>query len=288
MKQSKKIFVSALIGAALLLIISACGKNSTNPSDNPSITQDAAESIAGNLAYTTGGMLDQLMDLSSFATVDGMNRVEEKYPGDHFVFTREYDQLTGEWTIHIERERGTAGQIPYAFVSRDYTLKYLNALGQAQQYYVSGADTARTIHFNVLQGAGRHVTRRLSQQLNELNANWTVTNAHQDIITVNGDYYRAAVDTIRTFFRVRTSDHDLELTVNDLVMPRGSDPALINAISGHVSGHFHADITFTSGDSYSEHTIDRDFDIIIGGGRAEIEIGDADFIADILTGELVE
>ncbi|MBM4403540.1 MAG: hypothetical protein FJ042_04035 [Candidatus Cloacimonetes bacterium] len=276
--------IGACLGIALISLFSACEENT----NNPSITQDAAESIAGNLAYSTGGMIDQLVDLSSFATSDGMDKLEQKYPRDYFVFTKTYDIDTEEWSIHIERERGTAGLIPYAFVSRDYTLKFLNSTGQAQQYYITGADTARTIQFNIVQGQGRHVTRRLSQQLNEVNANWTLTNAHQNIITINGDYYRAAVDTIRTFFRVRTSDHYLEFNLTDLIMPRGSGPGIVNAISGQITGHFHADITFTSGTSYSEHTIDRYFDIQIGGGQADIDIGNATFRANILSGELIE
>ncbi len=289
MKKLSSIRLTAILcGLALILLLAACEKNSTNLEETPTISKDAAESLAGDLAYSTGGTIDQLMDLSTFATVNGMEGLDAKYPNTYFDITRTYDPVSGEWSIHIERERGTSGSIPYAFVNRDYTLKYMDALGQAQQYYVVNADTARTIQFNVVQGSGRHITRRLSQQLNQLHAEWTVTNANQNFITINGTYNRAAVDTIRTWNRVRTSDHTLQLNVAEMSVPRGGYPALVNAISGHITGHFHADVTFTQGDSYSEHTIDRDIDIVIGSGRAEIEIGSESFIADIVSGELVD
>lgn len=289
MKQISFARFSALCcGIALILILAACGDKNTNLNDTPTITKDAAESIAGDIAYSTGGTIDQLMDLSSFATAGGLDKLEAKYPDDYFDFQRIYDPVAGVWTIHIERERGTAGQVPYAFVSRDYILQYLNAAGQPQQYYIVNADTARTIVFQVVLGEGRHVTRRLSQQLNDLHADWMVTNANQSVVTVNGTYYRAAVDTIRTVNRLRASDHNLQLNIIDVTLPRGSAPSLVNAISGHITGHFHADITFISGTSYNEHTIDRDIDILIGSGKADIGIGTNTYQADLLTGELLE
>jgi hypothetical protein len=289
MNQLKASIIPALLcGAALVLLLAACGESATNVNNTATITKDAAESIAGDIAYSTGGTIDQLIDLSSFATAGGLDNLEAKYPGDYFDFQRTYDPVTGQWTIHIERERGTQGQIPYAFVSRDYLLQYLDAGGLPQQYYITNADTARTILFQVVQGEGRHVTRRLSQQLNQLSANWTVTNANQSILTINGTYFRAAVDTIRTVNRLRASDHNLQLNVSNLTLPRGSGPTLVNAISGHITGHFHADITFISGTSYNEHTIDRDIDILIGSGRADIAIDDKTYQADLLTGELLE
>jgi hypothetical protein len=228
------------------------------------------------------------MDLSAFATVNGMDELDAKYPDTHFDISKTYDPENGEWSIHIERERGSIDSIPYAFISRDYTLKYMNSLDQPQQYYVVDADTARTIQFNVIQGTGEHKTRRLSQQLNELNAEWIVTNANQDYLIIDGNYNRAAIDTIRTWNRTRTSDHNLQLNISDMSVPRGGQPSLLNAISGHITGHFHAEMTFTHGESYNEHIIDRDIDIVIGSGRAEIEIGPESFTADMESGELIE
>lgn len=277
-----------LSGALMLFSFGACGKNSTEISQNPSIEKDAAETITADLAYDTGGTLDQLIDLSTLATAGGFEGLKGRYPDKHFSIQKTYDPVLGQWTIHIERERGILGQIPYAFISRDYLLQYLDAEGMPQQYYITAADTARTINFQVLGGQGRHQTRRLSQQLNQLNANWVLTNANQSVVTVNGTYYRAAVDTIRTYMRVRTSDHNLQLNITDLTLPRGSSPTLVNAISGVITGHFHADITFTNGSSYSENVIDRDINIVIGSGQASISLGSGTYLGDIVSGELVD
>lgn len=290
--MNKKIqtWILLLLGViAMAFALIACGDNSTiSVDETPSITKDAAESIASNIAYDTGGTIDQIMDLNTFATAGGFDTLKEKYPVTHFIFDKTYDPVEGKWSIHIERERGTSGLIPYAFVSRDYILQFLDGDGEAQQYYITDADTARTVNFQVVQGYGRHLTRRLSQQLNQLNANWILTNAHQDIVTINGTYYRAAVDTIRTFLRVRTSDHNLQLNIENLTMPRGQAPSVIGAISGSITGHFHADITFTSGSSYSESVIDRDINILIGSGQAEIGINNQSYLSNLTTGELLE
>lgn len=281
-------WIAMLLGGSLMIFtLAACGENTTEIHETPTIAKDAAETIASNIAYDTGGTIDQLIDLNTFATAGGLSNMKSRYPDTYFNIDKTYDPLEGKWSIHIERERGISGQIPYAFVSRDYILQFLDRDGVPQQYYVTNADTARTINFQVVQGQGRHRTRRLSQQLNQLNANWTLTNAHQNIVTVNGTHYRAAVDTIRTFLRVRTSDHNMQLNITDLTLPRGSSPTLVSAISGTVTGHFHADITFTNGSSYTENVIDRDINIVIGSGRAVIGIDGQSYQGDLKTGELL-
>jgi len=285
MKMMHLLWIIPLLG---LFSLTACGENGTEINQNPSIEKDAAETIIANLAFDTGGTIDQLVDLSTLATPDGFDGLKGRYPGTYFNFQKTYDPVLGKWTIHIERERGVSGQIPNAFVSRDYLLQYLNSEGMPQQYYVTASDTARTIIFQVLSGQGRHQTRRLSQQLNQLTANWTLTNANLDNVTVNGIYYRAAVDTIRTYMRERSSDHNLQLNIFDLVMPRGSSPNLVNAISGLITGHFHALITFSNGSSYTENVIDRDINIVIGSGQASISLGSETYLGDIKTGELID
>jgi len=288
MRTSKRfLHVCMVLGVVGLLFITACGKTTApNDTSNPTANRDAAEVIASDIAYQTGGTVDQIADVCLFATADGLNNMKSKYPDTYFNIQKTYNGSTGIWAIHIERERGTAGLIPYAFFARDYTLQYLNEADEFQQHYVVGADTARTIQFNVVQGTGRHITRRLSQQLNQLTAHWTVTNANQNIVTVNGDYSRAAVDTLTYWNRIRTSDHTLLLTIQDLTVPRGENPNIANAISGHITGHLHAEITFTNGTAYNESVIDRDIDITIGNGQGNIDINGTTYRSDISNGEL--
>ena len=285
------IFVKAIVvimGLIILGAVSGCDDKTTNPVLDYTASDDAAEVIAGNIAYQTGGTVDQMADLCLFATPDGLTRIEEKYPNTYFIFQKIYNPDSQEWEIHIERERGIAGYVPYAFYSRDYRLQFLNAQGFPQQYYIAGGDTARTISFDVLEGSGIHKTHRISQQLNELTAQWTVSNAHQDNVTINGNYYRAAVDTISVFNRMRSSDHNLQLNIVDVVVPRDGDTLMVDAISGNISGHFHADIVFISGANYSENTVDRDINITFGGGRANIALAGRNYMADLMSGELIQ
>jgi len=288
--KTKKILIrfGVILSVLSFLCLAACGDNDnvSTPTTTPTADRDAAEAIASDIAYETGGTVDQIADVCMFANADGMTKMSSKYPDRSFVIQKTYNTVTGVWTIHIERERGIAETIPYAYFSRDYTLQYLNASGIAQQHYVAGADTATTILFNVIQGNGRHITRRLSQQLNQLTAHWTVTNANQDIVTINGDYNRAAIDTLSYWNRKRISDHALQLNIQDLTVPRGENVNVANTLSGHITGHFHADITFIQGTAYNEGVVDRDIDITIGSGQGNIVINGLTYRSDISSGEL--
>ena len=275
-----------IILAVGLLSMTACAKKTTEADTNPTASRDAATTIASNLAYDTGGTVDQMADLSTFTTTDGLENLKNKYPSNTFTITKTYDAITGIWSIHIVRERGIDGTVPYALMTRDYTLQFLNADGIFQQNYVTGADTARTVHFNVVDGYGRHETHQLTQMLTQLTAHWTVTNAHQDYITINGDYYRAAVDTLTNPHHTRVSNHTLQLAVHDVVAPRGVDSEFAGAISGSVTGHYHASITFIIGTEYNERIVDRDINIVFGSGRADIVINATTYRSSLETGEL--
>jgi hypothetical protein len=60
-----------LLSSKMLLSLSSCGENSTEPDQTPTIERDAAETITASLAYNTGGTIDQLIDLNTFATAAG-------------------------------------------------------------------------------------------------------------------------------------------------------------------------------------------------------------------------
>jgi len=270
------------------IMISSCEKKTTEVDDTPELQKEAAMVIAGNVAYQTGGMVDQIADLCAFVTPTGLDKLSDKYSNKDFIFTRTYNDTTGVWSIHIERERGIPDSIPYAYILRDYTLQYLNSNGIAQRHYIEAGDTARTVHFNVINGFGRHKTRRISQQLNQLTAQWTITNANLPNVTINGNYYRAAVDTLQNNNRTRISDHTLLLDAQDIVAPRGQHIGFANAISGTLTGHFHADITIISGTDTSQRIIDRDINVVFGGGRSNININGTVYDASLATGELIE
>lgn len=270
-----------------LLFVTGCEK--ANP-DKLTADRDAAETTAGAIGLNTGGALDQISDLCDFLVPDLTQALDKHFPKTYFILNKAYNVGTGTWTIHIERERGIAGDTPYAYINRDYTLQFLNAGGFPQQLYVTGIDTARTVHFNVTQGSGTHRTRRISQQLDSLYAAWTITEAHLPIVTINGVYARAAVDTISGWDKLRTSNHKLQLTFSDITAPRGGQPAypyFYQAVSGNIYGTFDADITFLSGSAYSEANVHRAINITLGEGKGIIETGISTFKAGLASGELV-
>jgi len=277
-----------IISLFTLFILSSCSEK-----DSETLTpdRDAGETTAATLAVATGGIMDQISDLREFMVYDTTRvgkALEEKYADRYVTIQKTYDNNLGQWNITFEKLRGTFGAVPFAYIMRQYTLKYRNENGYAQKYYVTGMDTARTVIFNLVQADGQFKTRRISHLLDSLSFNWTVSNAHQSLVTLNGTYYKAGVDTIRGWNRVRTSDHQLQLTLSNIVIPRGVNATFYQAVSGTITGSFDALITFLSGTEYSETTVHRDILILLGGGRGDITIGGKHYNADLYLGELLD
>jgi hypothetical protein len=268
-------FAYPILLAAVILATGCAKENTTEPTQNSQVSanSDAAESIASAVGENTGGTIDQMGDLLSLASAEEYTGLA-KDVSDSGVESREvtYDPITGTWTVKLERERGTPGGSHYALIERTYTYQYLSLAGQPQQHWITEGDTARTILFNVIEAAGRHKTPRLSQALRSLDANLTATGCNTPLITINGSYSRAAVDTITTQKMVRTHDHELSLTMTDLQGPRGSRLNFAEKLSGTISGSYHALVTFTRGDAYSEKEIDRDFTIDLSAGSGELHL----------------
>lgn len=282
------LFLSLILILGLLL--SGCNKdNSTAPEPAEttlSATEDAAESIASSVGQENGGLTDQVGDLMEIVSSGGMDK--SSGTGGFNQVSRIYDPATGTWTLTLERERGIIGGPYYAMIYRVYTYQFLNSAGDPQQFYVTNGDTARTVNLNIVEGSGRHITPRISQELTHLSASFVATNAHLRNITVNGTYERAAVDTVTTRNAVRTLDHSISLTVTDLVGPRGTRRNLHRALSGTISGLYTAFVTFTRGDAYSERNIERSFTLTFGDSDGDLEVDSRHYRVNIETGELIQ
>lgn len=291
--MKSKRFASLLVPALAALALAACqNDNPVSSNDSLNATEDAAESIASAVGADNGGATDQLSDVIELAGASGLQKPAEvllgKYsePNTIASIDTSYDPVTGTWTLRLERERGNPNGIPYAEISRTYTYQFLNKNGQPQKYWKVGADTAYTIKFNIVEGTGTHRTRRLSQQLTGLSGSFTATGVNTRLVTINGTYFRSAVDTVTTRNAVRTLDHALNLTFTNVQGPRGSRLELSRKISGTVSGTYTAKVTFQRGESYGETTINRSFTINLGGGNANLNISGKNFEADLTSGEL--
>lgn len=287
MKVNGKFFVvSAVSILSLFIFLIGCSKeNSMEPTVTTSLeaNADVAESVAGAVGEESGGVMDQVGDVFDLTKSFQLG----KAAGDGFLDHREatYDETTGTWTLVVQRERGTSGDIPYGYWDRTFTYQFFNAEGAVQQYFVTAGDTARTINFNIIDGNGYFTNNRVAHDLKELSGSFVATHANQDLITVNGTYTRAAVDTITTQNFTRISDHVINLTVTDLVGPKGTRRNLAEKVSGTITGTFHADIVFDGERGYAEKTVDRDVNIVIGDGEAEIAIGGQKYRSDVQTGQ---
>jgi hypothetical protein len=279
-----------LLSLIILLSFSACSEKEEEKVLTPD--RDAAETISAALAIHPSGALDQLNDLCEILDVSDTSKVEtyftQKYASRSVTVNKTYDEFTGYWTITVEKVRGDSLSIPFAHSKRIYKMQFLNANGAFQRHYITELDTARTVHFDIKHGEGTFKTRRITQELDSLSGSWIVTNAHKPMVTINGTYYKEATDTIRGWSRVRTSDHELELTFTNIVAPRGYSTSFYHAVSGTITGTFDALVTFISGTAYSETTIHRDINITLGSGRGIINTGTKQFTADLYLGELID
>ncbi|MCB9090436.1 MAG: hypothetical protein H6628_19225 [Calditrichae bacterium] len=279
----------ALVLTLAMLLLMGCNKDSMDPvADEPATltaSDDAAESLASNISEDTGGLTDQMADLLSLASNSGFAKLGQE--GDAEAISREYDPITGTWTILIERERSNPAGTHSASIYREYNLQFLNAEGEPQQFWLTNGDTARTIQFDIVEGSGEHHTPRISHYLTGLSGSFTATNVNTDLITINGTYFRSGVDTLTTNNLQRTMDHSLDLTVTDLTGPRGIRPRnLSEALSGTISGTYHAFITWTRGEAYRETEINRTFTIVIGDGNTEIDLDGKRYSCNLQTGDI--
>ena len=289
--KNKNRFRHLLRGVFALLMaviaFSGCDKNPAEPDQigGYSVDMDVAESVASALGEDTGGLTDQLGDLIDLTASLSLKKGLESAD---YIDTKEatYDETTGTWTLTLLRERGNPSGMMYAKISRIFTYQFLNQAGTPQKFYITDGDTARTIKFAIVEGQGRHQTRRLSQQLKTLEGNFTATNAHLPNMTMNGTYKRAAVDTITTLKFQRIHDHQSSWVVTDLVGPRGSRKDLSQKLSGTITGTYHADVTFIGEQLYREKTVDRTITITVNNGESQINVTGTKFVSNLKQGEL--
>ena len=274
---------------ALVLFAWGCEKSTEPTTDHA--TQDAAESIASAIGEDDGGVLDQLGDIALVCSPSGMQNLSMSSSGDGSLGkgfgtadTLFYDAQTGYWTIEISRERNELFGLYYANFSRTYQVQFRNQAGQPQQFYVVGNDTARSVNFRILGGSGYARSPRWNHHLGDIVADWTVTNAHTNILTVNGTYGRSAIDTLFTYNGVRAADHSLEMTMVDITGPRGNRNNISVATSGELAGTYTGTVTFISGDVYGERNFTRTFTVTFNNGTATITVNGRSFTSDLKTG----
>jgi hypothetical protein len=272
---------------------SGCNKNNstvTSPTtQDPQATSDAATSLGGAMAINNGGVLDQMQDLLNTPTNTGiLNKSIISDPNFTSSVTFSYDSTTGWWTVNVDRTR--QGLLFSAHYTREYMHQFLDKNGVFQKRYITlTGDTAYTVHHKIVGGTGQFNNIWLSHVLTGLSCEWTATNTNTPTVTINttSPYTRSAIDTIfGAGGGVRTLNHTITVNFVNVIGPRGTGLNWYAKTSGTLTGHYHAVVTFTKGTAYSEHTIDRDFSITLGGTKVIIVVGGTTFQADPNTGQI--
>ncbi len=280
---------------ALLLtlfgLLALAGCSSDDPA-SPAVTagvtaeSDAAATIAADLGADDGGLIDQVNDAVTFA--QGFDP-SAKSGGCEGLRDAVYDEETGTWTITVERERGDPDGVPYAAFTRVFMVRFLDAEGLPQMRYLEDGTAAVTIEFGILSGTGVRRTQRMEHNLLSLESAFVVTDADQDLVTINGTFARSAGTVLTNPALVRTHDSTLQLELMDVVAPRDAGRDLSLAVSGTVTGVYDALITFTKGDDYREREIHREFTVVLGDGEGAMTMGQTrnQYRLRLKTGELV-
>jgi hypothetical protein len=289
------IFTIAFLSLATFAT-TGCKEDSVNVAAENLASQDAADVIAGEVGTESGGINDQLTDMADFnsSPVFSMqesgafeNGVSENHRYGRYVKT--YNPTTQTWTVVIESNFTGANRWKSWKRGYEYSFSKNNV---KQQFFVVGGVMADTINFRILTDScrGEFTSPRVSHKLKTLSGSIVAAvsiSGADTLLTVNSatPRVRSAVDTITVRNSVRTSDHTLTATLNNVVVPMNLAKRLpekayqgrrirnARPISGTISGDYTAFMTFQRGDSYSEREVNRQFTITFGNNSASAEVG---------------
>ena len=287
------IFVCFVLVLALLLITGCEKSDVTAPENNLPGTsevdnEDVAKSIAVMVCENSGGVLDRVGDVSILAAPEGPDMLSKAVDIQGICeHTATYDSVTQTWTIDIFRERGTPADSIYAKFERTFTLQIMNKYGLPQQFWITEGDTAYSFDFNIIGGTGIHIRPHLHHELQSVSGGWLGTGVNTDLITINGTYHRAAIDTITGERATRISDHGVDLSLNNVTGPRGSRRNLSEKVSGSITGLFTATVTIIKGNITIIREIEREINIQLGNSQMAIQVDGEQFTADPMTGDLI-
>ncbi len=291
--------------AIALLTAPGCRKNSTGPDlSGVSSNQDAAQSIANAVGEDNGGVADQMGDI---ADATGGSAGISANVGSYFTeaallksaattgdsISKTFNTSDTSWTVYVSRSRvGLLGR--QAGFTRTYYIKFIDPTGKALPRFAtaSPADTASTIVFKVLSGTGYTETLHAGTHLLSVTADYVVTGANTSTITVNGSFTRTGTDTINTSASSeRVLNHTLTATLTNVTGPRTPRYQLASRIpratGGTITGTYSATVTVVRGDSYTERSFTKNFQITFGtDGSADIGVNGSRFVCNTADGEL--
>lgn len=279
-----------LLFGIVLITAAGCQKENSiqTAAQDVLATDDAAAGIAGAVSLDNGGVLDQVQDILNTPTQTGMTLKTTAFDmeeGSSPNMVSTYDSLTGWWTVSISRTR--SGPKWTSQFDRVYKHQFLNKNGVFQKQYITNGDTAYTVEHETVSGSGLVTNMWSTHQLKSLTAKWTATGTNTSFVTINSvePYTRSAIDTIKRAAGTRTLDETVTINFVNVVGPRGSGLDWHKKLSGTVTGHYHALVSFQKAESYTEKTIDRDFTITFGD-TMKVNVGGKTYTPDPETGQI--
>lgn len=297
MKQLQYFFFALLL---MGMVWSGCKDN-----DNPITSQlseaayeDAAYTIAGAVGDENGGATQSIGDLLTFQANGSLNVVTPTADGGVETVTSDagtYDPATGWWTVEISRSK-TNNRVTMS-LTRTYQFRFWKNNTQYQQYYVTDNDTAVKMELNIVSGTGYFKNKIVTHHLTQLEGGWLASDINKDTVTITltKNYVRKGVDSVVTLRASRIFDHTLTLTLVNLKTLRFKPSQarsflewrdnLANAISGTIKGNITATATITRGDDDKVRTMNKDFEITVGGGEGMISMDGRKFKGDMKYGD---
>lgn len=270
----------ALFALVLLVGCDATGDDVTDAATD--VTTEVATSIANAVALDSGGALGEA---ATFATSPAASAAPSEVPTANASAANgcSYDATFDEDAVRYLR----AVECAWASNSGTYAASYSRQ--QAVQYLLDGApvvlaERADAAAFELLGGSGTSTSPRFSHTLTDLTGSLTVTGLDTDTVTFNGAQTRAATDVLTTNAGTVTLDHRIEFTYTDVSGPIDDRSAWAAEASGTLSGRYQATYTDLDGDT---RAVDVTFTVTFENGALEIEVGDQQFEADPMTGELL-
>ena len=268
-----------------LILFAGCDSSSTDDEvlDTETST-DVATTVALSMSEEDGGVADQLEDVVTLTNEATLSKQSGSHPTIQSS-DPEYDDVTGTWTVDITREGTSPNGERSISYQRSYEYQFLNADGQPQQFFNTDSTLARTIIFRIISGSGQYSSPQVESGLNSLTADWTVSNADEDVFTVTGSYQRSASSTIERALITRTMDYNMVINQFELNVPRGG---ALRDFTGTLSADYEAMRNTNVENSERDVEVSVSVDITIDDNQVIIDIDRDRFVSTLDTGELIQ
>ena len=284
MKSPLHIRLLSLAFCALLMFTGCDSSSNDDVVLDEETATDVATTVALSVSEEDGGVADQLEDVVTLTNAATLSKQSTSHPTIN-TSNPEYNSETGTWTVDISRERTSANGQRSISYQRSYEYQFLDADGQPQQFFSTDSTlAASTIIFRILSGSGQYSSPEVQSGLNSLTADWTVSNADEEMFTVSGTYQRSASSIIERALVTRTMDYSLVINELEINVPKGG---LLRDFTGTFSGDYEANRSTNVENSERDVEVSISIDVTIDDNQVIIDIDRDRYISTLDTGELI-